>query len=226
MSGWKCATLKKGLKFYQTRANAIILHETLPAYCISKVVRMETGEVIHEKVYASPRPRPKISLKHDWMKELGSDVAQRPEGPVVQQSKSSQSNQLNPSRDHDRTGQPVVGTDRTGQPVVGADPKIASSGRKTSRSQEIETRSFHEEAVKHDRTVQPVVETRAHQTRSSDDSKSFNVEDKTAHYRTGQPVVSCHTNMCQTVPKHVPLMKAQASTLETKQFMIERGNPL
>ena len=30
--------LKKGLKFYQTRSNAIILHETLPAYCIPKVV--------------------------------------------------------------------------------------------------------------------------------------------------------------------------------------------
>ena len=26
--------LKKGLKFYQTRSNAIILQETLPAYCI------------------------------------------------------------------------------------------------------------------------------------------------------------------------------------------------
>ena len=63
--------LRKGLKFYQTRSNAIILHETLPAYCIPKVVRMETGEVICEKVYASPRPPPKISLKHDWKKELG-----------------------------------------------------------------------------------------------------------------------------------------------------------
>ena len=37
--------LTKGLKFYQTRSNAIILQETLPAYCIPKVVRMETGEV-------------------------------------------------------------------------------------------------------------------------------------------------------------------------------------
>ena len=50
-------------------------NETLPAYCIPKVVRMEIGEVIYEKVYASPRPPPKISLKHDWMKELGSEVA-------------------------------------------------------------------------------------------------------------------------------------------------------
>ena len=88
--------LKKGLKFYQTRSNAIILHETLPAYCIPKVIRMEIGEVIYEKVYASPRPPPKISLKHDWMKELGSEVAQRPDGEVVQQSKSSQSSEPNP----------------------------------------------------------------------------------------------------------------------------------
>ena len=128
--------LKKGLKFYQTRSNAIILHETLPAYCIPKVVRMETGEVIYEKVYASPRLPPKNTLKHDWMKELGSEVAQRPDGQVVQQFTSSQTNQPTPNPDHDRTGQLVVGTD----------PRIASSGRKTSRSQEIETRSFHEES--------------------------------------------------------------------------------
>ena len=41
--------LKKGLKLYQTRSNAIILHETLPANCIPKVVRMETGEVTTRK---------------------------------------------------------------------------------------------------------------------------------------------------------------------------------
>ena len=29
---------RKGLKFYQTRSNAIILYDTLPAYCIPKVV--------------------------------------------------------------------------------------------------------------------------------------------------------------------------------------------
>ena len=72
--------LKEGFKFYQTRSNAIILHETLPAYCIPKVVRMETGEVTNEKVYASLRVPPKISLKHDWKRELGSEHAQRPEG--------------------------------------------------------------------------------------------------------------------------------------------------
>ena len=54
---------KKGLKFYQTRSNAIILYDTLPAYCIPKAIMMETTEIIYEKVYASPRPLPKISYK-------------------------------------------------------------------------------------------------------------------------------------------------------------------
>ena len=65
----------KGFKFYQTRSNAIILHDTLPAYCILKAIMMETGEIIYEKVFASPRPPPMISFKDNWMKELGSEVA-------------------------------------------------------------------------------------------------------------------------------------------------------
>ena len=41
--------IQKGLTFYQTRSNAIILQGTLPAYCIPKVVRLETGEAPYEK---------------------------------------------------------------------------------------------------------------------------------------------------------------------------------
>ena len=89
--------LRKGLKFHRTRSNAITLHETLPAYCIPKVVRMDTGEIIYEKVYMSPRPPPKISLKHDWKRELGPEDARQPEGQVVQQLKSFQSNQPIPN---------------------------------------------------------------------------------------------------------------------------------
>ena len=100
--------IKKGKTFYQTQSNAIILQETLPAYCIPKVVRVEAGEDIYEKVYASPRPPPKISLKHDWMKELGSEVARQPGGEVARQAKSSQPTQPNPNPNHDRTGRPVV----------------------------------------------------------------------------------------------------------------------
>ena len=61
--------IKEGLTFYQTRSNAIILQETLPAYCVPKVVRLKTGEVIYEKVCMLPRPPPKISLKHEKRKE-------------------------------------------------------------------------------------------------------------------------------------------------------------
>ena len=66
---------RKGLKFYQTSSNAVILYDTLPAYCISKVVVMESGEIFYQKVYVSPRPPPKISYKDNWMKELDSEVA-------------------------------------------------------------------------------------------------------------------------------------------------------
>ena len=51
---------RKGLKLYQTRCNAIILCDTLPAYFISKVVVMESREISYEKVYVSLRPPPKI----------------------------------------------------------------------------------------------------------------------------------------------------------------------
>ena len=198
--------LKKGLKFYQTRSNAIILHETLPAYCLPKVVRMETGEVMYEKVCMSPRPPPKISLKHDWKRELVSEDAQRPGGQVAQQSRSFQSNKPIPNPSHDRTGQPVVRTDRTEHPVVGTNTRTVQDGRNTSRSQEIDTRSFHEEAVKTDRTGQPVVETGRTRTRSSDDSKCLNVE--MTHDRTGQPLLKHTQKMCQMVAKHVLVMKA------------------
>ena len=91
--------IEKELTFYQTRLNAIILQETLPAHCIPIVVRMETGEVIYEKVYMSPRLPPKISLKHEWKGKLGSEHGQRSE--VGQLSRSFQSNQptLNPIRE-------------------------------------------------------------------------------------------------------------------------------
>ena len=107
---------------------------------------METGEVTYEKVYASLRPPPKISLKHDWMRELSSEVARQPEGEVAQQSKSSQSSQPNPNPNHDRTGRPVVCSENT------------------SLSQEIDTRFSHDckntnlnVDANHDGTGRPVV---------------------------------------------------------------------
>ena len=110
--------IKEGLTFYQTRSNAIIFQGTLPAYCIPKVVRLNTGEVLYEKSYLSPRPPPKISLRHDhsWTRgnaQLGSTVEQQPVGKLVQQScvevprvKLSKPTQPKPNPICDRSGKP------------------------------------------------------------------------------------------------------------------------
>ena len=194
------SAIEKGLTFYQTRSNAIILQETLPAYCISKVVRMKTGEALHEKVYMSPRPPPKISLKHEWRRELGSVHAQRAE--VGRLSRSFQSNQptLNPIRE--RSGRPDITHD-----VIGVQDE-----RKTSRSQEIDVNSFCEEPSSSERTGRlvtgpipgkPVHETSViqtlsseydviivldSQTRSAHESETFNVGDETLRKRTERSV--------------------------------------
>ena len=102
---------KKGFEFYQTRSNAIILYNTLPAYCIPKAIKMETGEIIFEKVYASPRPPPKISFQENWMQELGSEVAGLGE--------NFQQTQTQP-----KTTNPIV---RTGRPVSTEQPSSSSA---------------------------------------------------------------------------------------------------
>ena len=130
--------IEKGLKFYQTRSNAIILQETLPACCIPKVVRMETGGVIIEKVFMSPRPPPKIPLKHEWKRKLGSEHAQRSE--VGQLSRSFQSNQpiLNPSRE------------RTGRRVVEDDTRTVQDGRKNVPFSTVSSEKMWRPVVDHD----------------------------------------------------------------------------
>ena len=55
--GWhQTGSKRKDFKFLQTRSNAIILYDTLPAHCIPKAIMMETGEIIYQKVYVSIRP--------------------------------------------------------------------------------------------------------------------------------------------------------------------------
>ena len=128
--------IRKGLTFYQTRSNAIILQGILPAYCIPKAVRLKTGEVLHAKAYMSPRPPPKISLRHDWTKELGSKVDRQPEAEVARQAKFFQPTQPIPNPIRDRSGRPDEMQDE----------------KKTSRSQEISVNFLNEEASSSDRT--------------------------------------------------------------------------
>ena len=145
--------IREGLMFYQTRSNAIILQGTLPAHCIVKVERLKTGEKLYEKQYLSPRPPPKISLKHDlnWTKgnDQGSTVEHQRVGKLVQQSLgealqpgSSKPTQF-PKQNEDRTvklvTQEIVGksqgelssSDRTGEPVKDEEKRVMRNHDRT-----------------------------------------------------------------------------------------------
>ena len=83
--------IKEGLRFYQTKSNAIILQGVLPPSCIVKAERLKGGELLYTKQYLSPRSPPKIVLRNDldWTKrddDLGSTVEHQPVGKLVQQS--------------------------------------------------------------------------------------------------------------------------------------------
>ena len=144
--------IRKGLTFYQTRSNAIILQGTLPAYCTPKVVRLKTGEVLYEKSYMSPRPPPKISLRHDhdWTRgndELCSTVEQQPVGKLVQQS-CGEVQQATFSQLTQPKPKPIC--DRSGKPE-NTEHVFVDKG-KTSRSHEIDEKGLHEELGSSDRS--------------------------------------------------------------------------
>ena len=125
----------------------------------------------------SPRLPPKISLRHEWTKELGSNVVQQPEGAAVRQ----------PEGEVVRQTKFFQSTQPTPNPIRGRSGRLDNmkDGRNTSRSQEINVNSFNEELSSSDSTRRPV-ETEVNQTHSSEDSKSLNVEQ--THGRTGRPV--------------------------------------
>ena len=153
--------IREGLTFCQTRSTAIILQGTLPAHYILKVERLKNGEVLYERRYLSPRPPPKISLKHDhdWTKgndQSGSTVEHQPVGKLVQQSfgeapragspKPTQSKPID-----DRTVKPVTqeivgklqeeldSSDRTGKPVKCEDNRVMQVHDRTGKPVESST---------------------------------------------------------------------------------------
>ena len=158
--------IKEGLTFYQTRSNAIILQGTLPAHCILKVERLKTGEKLYERQYLSPRPPPKISLKHDhnWTKgndQSGSTVEHQPVGKLVQQSlgEALQAGSSKPTQSKpidDRTGKPVTqeivgklqgelsSSDRTGEPVKDEDNRVMKDHDRTGKPVEASSHKVQE----------------------------------------------------------------------------------
>ena len=100
--------IRKGLTFYQIRSNAIILQGTLPAYCIPKVVRLKTGEVLNEKVYMSPRPPSQEIDEKPFHEELcSSDRSGQPDiTPSVIKAQNNLSEEIRVEQTHHRSGQP------------------------------------------------------------------------------------------------------------------------
>ena len=162
------------------RSNAIILQGTLPAHCILKVERLKTGEMLYERRYLSPRPPPKISLKHDhnWTKgsdQSGSTVEHQPVGKLVQQS-IGETLQAGSSKPTQSKPNPIC--DRTENPVE-TEHVFVEKG-KTSHSQEIVGKRLQEELGSSDGTGKPV---------KCEDSRVMNVHD-----RTGNPWNQAHTH--------------------------------
>ena len=148
----------------------------------------------------SPRPPPKISLRHDhdWTRgkvQLGSTVDQQPEGKVVRQSRGevqhatfSQLTQPIPKPICDRSGQPE---DTQGVFVVKGE---------TSRSHEIDEKGFHEKLCASDRSGQPEITLSVIEARNL----SENTRVEQTHDGSGQPD-ECNSSSAHTVKEqHAP----------------------
>ena len=117
----------------------------------------------------SPRPPPKISLRHDhdWTRgkvSLGSTVDQQPEGKVVRRSRREVSQHATFSQLTQPIPKPIC--DRSGQPENTQDVFVVKG--ETSRSHEIDEKGFHGELGSSDRSGKPdnlSENTRVEQTR-------------------------------------------------------------
>ena len=197
--------IRKGLTFYQTRLNEI-----------PKVVRLKTGEVFFEKAYMSPRPPPKISLRHDWTKEFGSkvdrqpqkevarhprkEVAQQPRGEVSRQAKFFQPTQPIPKPICDRSRQP----DNKHEVFV--------DKSETSWSREIKEKSSHEELCSSDRSRQPDITPSVIRAQTN---LSGEIRVEQTHDRSGQPDKSHYEQPLKYI------MRSRRSTPTMSQFVKE-----
>ena len=127
----------------------------------------------------SPRPPPKISLRHDWLKELGSkvdrqpqEVARQPRGEVSRQAKIFQPTQPIPKPICDRSGQ----HDNKHEVFV--------DKGETSWSQEIDEKCFHEEPCSSDRSGQPDITPCVIRAQTN---LSGEIRVEQTHDRSGQP---------------------------------------
>ena len=126
---------------------------------------METGEIKYEKVYASPRPPPKISFEDNCMKEMGSEVAGNGEN----------SQQTQPKTKH-----PIV---RTGRPVSAEQPS-GSSAQEINRRVLLDCKSTNARTRRPVSSCVPVSVKRLDQDKDADENVDAD------HVRTVRPVES------------------------------------
>ena len=116
----------------------------------------------------SLRLPPKISLKHEWTRELGPKVARQPEWEVARQPEE-------------------VARDRSGR------LDDMQDGRNTSRSQEINVNSFNEELSSSDRTVRPVATLQKAEAQDGSqvchEGDTLNVDDEVLRKRMEKSIV-------------------------------------
>ena len=153
-----------------------------------KLKDKKTGEVLYERRYLSPRPPPKISLKHDhnWTKgndQSGSTVEQQPIGKLVQQS-FGEAPRVEFSKPTQSKPNPIC--DRSEKPED--TKRVFVEKGKTSRSQEIDDKRLQEELGSSDRAGKLV--------------KSEDIRVMHAHDGTGEPVKSSAST--HTVEDFVP----------------------
>ena len=96
-------------------------------------------------------------------------------------------------------------------------------GRNTSRSQEINVNSFCEELSSSDRTGR-LVESEVIQTRSSEDSKSLNVEQ--THDRSGRPVATLNTVEAQDSFRVRSSHESDTFNIDDEELRERMENPL
>ena len=140
----------------------------------------------------SPRPPPKISLRHDhdWTRgndKLGSTVEQQPVGKIVRQSRG-EIQRATFSQLTQPKSKPIC--DRSGKPDSTEDVFVVKG--ETSRSHEIDEKGLHKELASSDRSGKP-------------EKLSENTRVEQIHDGTGQPVEpsssSTHTVKEQFAPE-------------------------
>ena len=132
-----CRAQRMGLKFFQTRSNARVLHDTLPPKCIAMVVSRKSEQVLYTK-NVSRRFAPTMTFKGKWKKDWDSDAAA-----------SSNSSQPSQPKQWAKTGQPVVqnsGTlDFRIQELLHSKTEEAEQGRVRDLINQIESHSYQDD---------------------------------------------------------------------------------